>query len=74
MIVKTLFYCASLSWLLALAFLNTGCAGLEVGGKLGVYAVDEREEVQTTRSKRRPLRCLWSNDVLCTGQEGKQHE
>lgn len=71
MIVKTLFYCASFSWLLALAFLGTGCAGVELGGKVGLYAVDEREEVQTTRSKRRPLRCLWSNDIACTGSEGK---
>ena len=71
MVIKTLVYCASACWLLALAFLGTGCAGLEVGGKVGLYAVDEREEVQTTRSKRRPLRCLWANDVACTGQEGK---
>lgn len=62
LIAKTLVYCAGFCWLLSLGFL-TGCAGLEMGGKFGVYAVDDRQEVQTTRSRARPLRCLWSADA-----------
>lgn len=37
----------------------TACAGLEIGGKAGIYAVDERQETQTTASRMRPLKCLF---------------
>lgn len=37
----------------------SACAGIEAGGKFGLYAVDDRREVQETRSKARPLVCLW---------------
>lgn len=36
----------------------TGCSGLEVGGKLGVYAVDERQDSSRTY-KRPPLKCMF---------------
>jgi hypothetical protein len=37
-----------------------GCSGMEVGAKLGVYRVDERQESQ--RMHNVPLKCyLWSN-------------
>jgi hypothetical protein len=62
MIAKILFYCAGLCWLLS-ALVFSGCAGLEVGGKFGVYAVDDRQETQVTKSRARPLRCLWSGDA-----------
>ena len=41
----------------------TGCTGMEVGAKLGVYRVDERQESQRTYSV--PLKCyLWED---CSG-------
>jgi hypothetical protein len=44
----------------------TGCSGIELGGKVGLYAVDERHEVQDTRSKSMPLKCRF---VQCTNAE-----
>lgn len=42
------------------------CSGFEVGGKLGVYRVDTRSEVQQTFRSNLPLKCyLWAD---CTGQ------
>ncbi len=40
---------------------TSGCSGIELGGKLGVYAVDERKEVQETASKSMPLKCRFVN-------------
>lgn len=40
----------------------TGCAGMEVGGRLGVYRVDERREEQRTYRQALPLKCyLWAD-------------
>ncbi len=36
----------------------TGCSGLELGGKLGVYAVDTRAERSET-FRRPPLKCMF---------------
>jgi len=46
---------------LAVAVYATGCAGVELGGKVGLYAVDERTERQETRSVAKPLRCIWND-------------
>lgn len=48
-----------------------GCSGLELGGKLGVYAVDERQESQRTYKRPQALKCLFiscseNNDVRNT--------
>jgi len=41
-----------------MASLLTGCAGVEFGGKAGIYRVDEREERQATRREQtKPLKC-----------------
>ena len=40
------------------AAMLTGCAGLEFGGKVGAYRVDERQESQATRREQtKPLKC-----------------
>jgi hypothetical protein len=36
---------------------GSGCAGLELGGRLGVYRVDERQESQKTYANRKPAIC-----------------
>lgn len=45
-------------WAAVGAYLS-GCAGVEAGGKFGLYAVDQRREVQETSSKARPFKCLF---------------
>lgn len=47
--------------LLAIATFNlSACTGMEVGGKLWISRVDERQESQRTHNV--PLKCyLWSN-------------
>lgn len=47
--------------LIGLLMLMSGCSGIELGGKLGVYAVDEKQESQRTYDKpqRMSLKCLW---------------
>ena len=44
---------------LALSVFGTGCAGMEVGGKVGVYRVDERQESQRTYRNAVPLKCYF---------------
>lgn len=36
-----------------------GCSGMEVGGRLGVYRVDERQESQRTHRQNVPLKCYF---------------
>ena len=64
-VYKTVFYAAGISTLLWVATVTAGCAGVELGGKMGIYAVDQREEVQTTKSRSKPLKCLWSQAEGC---------
>jgi len=52
---------------IAMTTLSTGCSGMEIGGKLGVYAVDERSEIQRTQSKSMPLKCRF---VSCDNNGG----
>lgn len=41
-----------------IAYFVTGCAGVELGGKLGMYRVDERKESQATYQRNtKPLKC-----------------
>lgn len=65
MIIKTLFYCGASCALLYTLVFSTGCAGVELGGKMGLYAVDQREETQVTKSRAKPLKCLWSQAEGC---------
>lgn len=39
----------------------TGCGGMELGGKLGLYAVDQRNEEVKTATFNQPLKCrFWT--------------
>lgn len=54
---------ASVTWSIGLVLVGTvailcsGCSGVEVGGKLGVYRVDQRQESQATHRQPIPLKC-----------------
>jgi hypothetical protein len=39
----------------------TGCSGLEVGGRLGVYRVDERQDSSRTYRQNVPLKCYFTS-------------
>lgn len=44
--------------IMMLIILMSGCSGMELGGKLGIYAVDEKQD--SSRTYRRPaLKCLF---------------
>ena len=46
--------------MLAVLATVSGCRGIEVGGRLGVYRVDEREESsRMTRHNAVPLKCYF---------------
>lgn len=47
-------------WIL-IGLYSSGCAGVELGGKMGLYAVEDRQETQVTKSRARPLKCMWSD-------------
>ena len=50
----------------------TGCSGMEVGGKFGVYRVDEKSDHSRTYRKNVPLACyLWKN---CTASQADESE
>lgn len=44
----------------------TGCGGMELGGKLGVYRIDDRSEAITVKTADKPLKCLF---IECPGLE-----
>jgi hypothetical protein len=44
-----------------IAVFGSGCAGVELGGKLGMYRVDERQESQRTYDRKVGLRCLFTD-------------
>jgi hypothetical protein len=54
---------STLQWLGFMAVLagmmcfGSGCAGIELGGRLGVYRVDERQESQKTYRNPKPAIC-----------------
>jgi len=44
----------------AIMCLLAGCTGMEVGGKVGIYRVDERQESSRTNVDNRvPLKCYF---------------
>lgn len=47
---------------------TSGCAGLELGGKLGIYRVDERFEKQKTYRNPKPAIC-YLLPSRCTNNE-----
>lgn len=50
-------------WLTGLAvslMTLTGCSGIEMGGKLGVYRVDERQDSSKTYRQAVPLKCYFT--------------
>lgn len=58
--MKSVGYLAYIAGVIAIAVNCVGCTGMEVGGKLWVSRVDERQESQRTYNV--PLKCyLWSN-------------
>lgn len=42
-----------------IALTQLGCAGVELGGKLGMYRVDERQESSKTYDRKVGLRCMF---------------
>lgn len=45
---------------IGVVLLVSGCAGVELGGKLGLYRVDERADRSNTYAKQtKPFRCLF---------------
>lgn len=42
---------------LVVVSLITGCSGIGLSSKMEMYAIDDRQETQTTRSKSMPLKC-----------------
>jgi hypothetical protein len=58
--MKTIGYLAYVAVVVAVVVNLVGCTGMEVGGKLWVSRVDERQELQRTHNV--PLKCyLWSD-------------
>jgi hypothetical protein len=58
--MKTIGYLAYVAVVVAVVINLVGCTGMEVGGKLWVSRVDERQESQRTHNV--PLKCyLWSD-------------
>lgn len=56
-----------IGWALAVMLFSSGCAGMEVGGKLGVYRVDSRSDRSaTTERQTKPLLCYLKQ---CNGEE-----
>lgn len=54
--MKKVISCVALS----VAVLSSGCTGMEVGGKLWISRVDEKQESQVTHNV--PLKCyLWTD-------------
>jgi hypothetical protein len=46
----------------AVLCLVSGCTGIEIGGRLGIYRVDERQESSRTNVENKvPLRCYFVN-------------
>jgi hypothetical protein len=47
-------------WIL-IGLYSTGCSfsGMELGGKVGLYGIKDRDETIVTKSRGQPLRCLW---------------
>lgn len=58
--MKSVGYLAYVAVVIAVVINCVGCTGMEVGGKLWVSRVDERQESQRTHNV--PLKCyLWSD-------------
>lgn len=52
--------------------LLSGCTGLELGGRLGVYRVDERQESSRTNVENKvPLKCYFVDCYTQTTSELK---
>ena len=51
---------------LAIALFFSGCGGLELGGRLGVYRVDDRQEQVQVKTINQPMKCLF---VPCNQSE-----
>jgi hypothetical protein len=66
--IKVLLLVASLSWGL---FIMTGCSGVELGAKAGLYRVDTRQESQRTYDKPGGLKCLFINCNRSNSEEAQ---
>ena len=48
------------AYCMCVLLLVSGCTGMEIGGRLGVYRVDERQESSRTNVENRvPLKCYF---------------
>lgn len=57
--------------LCALITVVTGCAGVELGGKLGLYRVDEKQDSSATvQAQTKPLKCYLGNFEGCGEARG----
>lgn len=54
--------------LLVLVVGLSGCSGMELGGKMGIYRVDQMESSQSTQKT--PFKCLWTNCASAQKEEG----
>lgn len=57
----TVAFALGLLGMAAVLFGASGCSGMEVGGRLGVYRVDERQESQRTYRQAVPLKCYFTS-------------
>lgn len=51
-------YCATA---LVFALLTTGCAGMEVGAKAGIYEVQHYQHSDQSSADSKPLKCYFTN-------------
>jgi hypothetical protein len=51
------------AFVFGVAAATSGCSGMEVGGRLGVYRVDERQDSSRTHREAVPWKCYF---VPCT--------
>lgn len=51
----------------------TGCSGVELGGRVGLYRVDERQESQRTYRHSVPWKCYFTQcDAATLGTEERE--
>lgn len=62
-------YAAAGLLIAGLLIATSGCSGVELGGRLGVYRVDERQESQRTYRQAVPLRCYFTSCAAAATDE-----
>lgn len=49
----------------------TGCSGMEVGGRVGLYRVDERQDSSRTYRSALPLKCYFTTCTPASADEAQ---